>query len=250
MELVQLPPWSTLDSISSSACSLCLHLTKEYRREISLTLCVAAGQEGQKWGARGPAAAMAGREHCWEMLSTLQNSPSAFSLSSGSHSHPELSPLQSSHFQGHSAALWGCFVPPHRARAMLVFLPQSAAPLCPPRCVQPSPVSWPGLASPQLQGHGEGRQALAEAQGGSHRQEGVRGAGSTGCPPAHRRHSWTRIPLLRAQHGGGGGGRGCSKGEGREALEQGHPAEVAQGRAGWMKSLSGTGALPRWVMGR
>lgn len=144
---------------------------------------------------------MAGREHCWEMLSTVQNSPSAFSLSSGSHSHCELSPLQSSHFQGHSAALWGCFVPPHRARAMLVFLPQSAAPLCPPRCVQPSPVSWPGLASPQLQGHGEGRQALAEAQGGSHRQEGVRGAGSTGCPPAHRRRSWTRIPLLRAQHG-------------------------------------------------
>lgn len=138
MELVQLPPWSTSDSISSSACSLCLHLTNEYRAEISPTLCVAAGQERQKWGERGPAAVTTGREHGWEMPSRLQSSPSTFSLSSGSHPHAErpLSPPQTSRSQGHSTALWGRLVPAG-ARAMPEFLPPSAARLCPPR------LAWP-----------------------------------------------------------------------------------------------------------
>lgn len=174
MELVQLPPRSTSDSISSSACSLRLHLTNEYRAEISPTLCVPAGQERQTWGARGPVAETTGREHWWEMPNMLQSPPSVFSPSSGSHPHPEPSPLQSSWFQGHSTALQGCFVPPG-ARAKPGFLSRSAAHQCPPRCVRPSPAPWPGLASLQLRGHGEGRQALAAAQGGSHSQEGARG---------------------------------------------------------------------------
>lgn len=145
MELVQLPPRSTSDSISSSACSLRLHLTSEYRAEISPTLCVPVGQERQTWGARGPVAETTGREHWWEMPNMLQSSPNVFSPSSGSHSHPEPSPLQSSWFQGHSTALRGCFVPPG-ARAKPGFLPRSAARLCPPRCVWPSPAPWPGLA--------------------------------------------------------------------------------------------------------
>lgn len=173
MELVQLPPRSTSYSISSYGCSLLLHLTKEYRAEISPTLCAAAGQERQKWGVRGPAAVTAGREHWWEMPSTLQSSPSESSLSSGSHPHPEPSPLQTSWFQGHSTALWGRFVPPG-ARAMPEFLPQSDA-VFPTVCVsQPCPPAAAGTRGGQA-GPGSGPGRLPQP-GGSEGEQGTQAA--------------------------------------------------------------------------
>lgn len=44
-------------------------------------------------------AVTAGRQHCWEMPNMLQSPPSAFSPSSGSHPHPEQSPLRAAGFR-------------------------------------------------------------------------------------------------------------------------------------------------------
>lgn len=56
---------------------------------------------------------------------------------------------------------------------------QSQARVPAPKCCSSAS---PTVRAAQLQGHGEGRQALAAAQGGSHSQEGARGSGEHRLP--------------------------------------------------------------------
>lgn len=178
-------------------------------------------------GSEGPCSS-----HCREraLLGDAQHTaelpqPSTFSLSSGSHPHPELSPLQTSCFQGHSTALWEHFF----ASQNQAWVP---APKCclsaSPRCGSPA---WlPGLASLQLWGHREGRQALAVAQGGSHSQEGARGNREHRLPflslqtqldvhPSAEGSAWGRRQelLQTGREGGPGAGTPCSSGTGRQS---------------------------------
>lgn len=110
---------------------------------------------------------------------------------------------------------------------------------------QPPGLAWPGLPAAAgtrggQAGPGSGPGRLPQP-GGSEGEQGTHAAlpltaDTAGCASHCRGLSV------------GGGGRGCSKREGREAQEQEYGAAVAQGRAEWMKAgqalAAGVPALP------
>lgn len=112
--------------------------------------------------------------------------------------------------------------------------PKAAAHSCPPRCVQPS-LAWLGLASPQLQGHREGRQALA---------------GPREAPPARRERGGAGAQaalLLTADTAGHTSTAGGSARGGRQGLLQreGRDARSRDTLQQWHR-----GGHSRWELGR
>lgn len=106
-------------------------------------------------------------------------------------------------------------------------------------------LAWPPCSCRDMSRAGRPWQGPREAPT-ARREQGR--TGNTGCPSAQLRHSWTCIPLLRAQHGGRRQGllrTGRQGGPGRDTLQQWHrEGRVDESCSGAGCRCSSTGKQP------